>query len=292
MIRWRSLHAGPRAPAFSGSQVVRATPLVDPKQLSKPEFKVLGFGSLLEVNLPPSIPLYTRRNQLCGVLGTNSESLVARTSVCRSFLLNLLGRQPLLWQKVESSEPATCLISGGTRNAYLTSVDLDGSRDWAVSYPNRIQATCGRGLHISARSGWRPGSAPFIHQLVTGRGLIALASPSPLVRAEVESGKSILVHRDHLGCFSLDTNASQVPPQMRSISYDYEPVQKPVPELKIPEKLAWSRPVVNFTVRTITLTYRFIKRWLRSGNSGFIEIYGPSTVLVTSSAKSEKVPTQ
>lgn len=291
MIRWRSLHVGPRAPALSGTQVVHATPLLDPKQPNKPEFKVLGYGSLLEVSLPPSIPLWTRRNQLCGVLGINSGSLVARTTVDRSFLLNILGRQPLLWQSLESSEPATCLISGGKRTAFLACVELDGTKDWAVSYPNRIQAACGRSLHINGRSGWRPGSAPYVHQIVTGRGLIALGSPSPLIRVEVETGKSVLVHRDHLGCYSLDANASQKPPQKLNISYDYEPSEKPISLPRIPERLAWLRPLVNSSVKIWTLGYRWIKRWLRSGNSGFVEIYGPATVLVTSAVDFKQLPT-
>lgn len=279
----RLLHTFPEAPEFAVRNIVHGAPVIDPRAVSKPHFQTLGLGSVLEVELPSSVELVAKRNSLVGVLGANAGTsfLTSRLLLARSPLASLLGRQPLLHQSIVGSSPLTVLV--GAANRHLNSLELDGSVDWVVKSP--IVAHTGKQLYISPHTGWALRSAaPFSHTLVSGRGLLAWATPASPVQITVPEGESVLVAKRHLSAYTVDTNASFRRAELKALDFEFK------------------APVIDdvAAVEPATAAQRFKKAavdwlaglktklsWLLSvGNTGqFVEIYGPSTVLVSSAAR-------
>lgn len=298
----RLLHTFPEVPGLAGQNIISAAPKLDPRMPQKPCFKVVGLGSLLQAELPPSSELLAKRNALTGILGSEapSASIYSRSKLSRPILRSLFARQPILRQSIVGTSPLTCLISS-TRNEFLSALELDGTSDWVVKAP--IQAYTGRQLRLSPGTGYMPGSAPFAHTIVSGRGWICFATPSSTVQIQVPQGESVLVSQRHIAAFRTDSNVTRNIPKTVDVKYDFGVLrEEPVAPLVLPKDPSSELPsLVGTTVRSsfrrgleiISHIGSSVRRFFRSGNSSpFVEIYGPSTVYVSSSSGPPPQPTQ
>lgn len=298
----RLLHTFPEVPGLAGQNIISAAPKLDPRKPQKPSFKVVGLGSLLQAELPPSMELLAKRNTLAGILGSDapSASIYSRSKLSRPLFKTLFARQPVLRQSIVGTSPLTCLISS-TRNEFLSAVELDGTTDWVVKAP--IQAYTGRQLQLNPSTGWMPGSAaPFAHTTVSGRGWISFATPSSTVQLKIPQGESVLVSQSHIAAFRTDSNSTQQNPKIVDVQYDLGVSrEEPLTALVIPKDPS-SEPqsLVTKTARTsytkvltvISQVGRSLRSFFRSGNSStFVEIYGPSTVFVSSASGAAPQPT-
>ncbi|PRT54775.1 Altered inheritance of mitochondria protein 24, mitochondrial [Wickerhamiella sorbophila] len=283
-----ALQVGPNAPAIAGKSIVQAAAVLNPRLPRLTEFNVVGQGSIVQASVPASVPVWVRRGALAGVLGKDAVSgVLSRFTVGNSFLGRLFGRQPMIVQRVVSTSPSTLLLAAPT-NQTLTVLEMDGSVDWAVVYPATLHAHAGESLNIIPRTavGGLVHAVPFSHISARGRGVLALASPSQLLRVTLEAGESMLVQRSHLAAFSIDGNAAGGKPRFVDVSFALAP--DPDAHAVTPRR-SFGNPTVDKAVyTTLELTrqaFSWLKRAVRRGAAGrFVEMHGPCTILVTAQA--------
>jgi len=284
MILRRLLHTFPEAPELAARNIVHGAPVIDPRGTGKPHFQTMGLGSVLEVQLPSSVELVAKRNSLVGILGTGAgtASLTSRLQLARAPLASVLGRQPLLQQTIVGASPLTCLISAG--NKYMNSVELDGSLDWVVRSP--LMAHTGQQLHVRPQRGLSlRAPAPFPHTVVSGRGLVAWATPASPVQIVVPEGDSVLVDKRHLSAFTIDTNAAFRSAALTKMEFEFKAPDIPDLQERPPATTFYER-AKNWTLDALQAVRTKLGWLARVGNTGqFVEVFGPSTVLVSAAAK-------
>ena len=302
----RFLHTFPEAPELAGRNIIHATPIVDPRVPQVPNFRVMGQGTMLQVQLPPSITLVAKRNALTGLLGPSAvgSRVTSRISFARNVFNRLWGRQPVVTQKIVSTSPTTCLL--GSQNRYLSALELNGSMDWVIRAP--ILASCGKQLYQKAKSGFGIRSAaPFAHTVVSGRGWLCLSTPASPVQITVGEGEQILVAKAHLNAYSVDTNAAYRTPKLTNVNFEFPTLQSTNDSIKhdssvtpdfaantnVTPESKW-KALLSSTVVEVKKYYKYTRELLRKftlmGNTNqFVEIYGPATVLVSSASRPPKV---
>lgn len=276
----RFLHVQPSATGFSGRNVVRAA--VAPSSAPQFEFRALGsgVGNLVQATLPPSTPLLLRRRALAGIMVSRTDSIISRSTIAPHFFSRIWARQPLVLQRVVSSEPTTLLIGSSTSQTQSV-FELDGTMDWVVKSPSCVHAYSGRALSVTTHSGWaiRTAAPPFAHTLISGRGNFVAASPGPLCSIELAANESVLVQKSNLAAYSLNPDVS-LRPKSLELPYQFGTiVERP---RDVVSSKNWLTRTLNSVYIGISVAIISIRNALKRGNNEFIKLYGPSTVLVTS----------
>lgn len=273
---------------MAGRSIVQAAGSLSPRVPRVAEFAVVGQGSIVQASVPASVVVSARRGALAGVLSGDAISgLLSRFAIANSFLSRLLGRQPVILQRIVSTSPATLLLAA-PRSQTLTVLEMDGSIDWAVAYPATVHAHAGDSLNVIPRSAIAGlvHAVPFSHIAVQGRGVVALASPSQLVKISLEANESTLVQRSHLAAFSIDGNAAGGKPRFVDLSFRLAP--DPDAHAILPRR-SFGNPIVDRAVYTTVDGLKRGAQWLkrsirRSAAGRYVKIQGPCTILVTSQA--------
>ena len=301
----RFLHTFPEAPELAGRNIIHATPIVDPRVPQVPNFRVMGQGTMLQVQLPPSITLTAKRNSLTGLLGPSAvgSKVTSRISVARNVFNRLWGRQPVVTQKIISTSPTTCLL--GAQNRYLSALELNGSMDWVIRAP--ILASFGKQLYQAAKSGFGIRSAaPFAHTVASGRGWLCLSTPASPVQITIGEGEQVLVAKAHLNAYSVDTNAAHKTPKLTNVNFEFPKLQSTNESIKhnnaspdfaanttVPSTNKW-KTLLSSAVVEVKKYYKYtlelVRKFSLVGNTNqFVEIYGPATVLVSSASRPPRV---
>lgn len=269
-------------------------PSVDASPLAVHRVLIESFGpSLVQIQLPPSIPLWTARGSVAGILGPAIEFaakvkyLTVRQYIAPNLVTRLLSLQPLLLQRLETTRPVTILVGSRSRKN-LEPLVLDGQIDWVICRGAKLQTAVGDALSVHGRSGFAPSRVHVPHLQVQGRGAIVLTSNGPLVRVGLAEGESIMVQQAHLAAYSRDGAASVPTPKLITMQYTLAPPQEsPVPHT------GYER-VDHFMACLIKLSTAFWRRVLARyhGADNFVCVYGPSSVLVSSAAVIKREPHQ
>lgn len=253
-------------------------------------FEVIGSpSSLLSVTLSASQRLYTRRGTLVSVTGKveNAQSTLS--------LLSPLSRAPLgipfLYQRISSTTPITALIGTKSPSTSFSVLHLDGTTDYMIAQRNALLAWTGHTLRLSPRlqQGLAPANWGATH--VTGRGLVALASPGQIYELNLAEGEELTLHPSHVVAYSV-TRKPPLPFRFRSTRLNFqlpaipESVSNAAGKLvpaKVSEFIATARDTAFFTtLARIMHTLRTGMRRTIWGDRLFLQFRGPTNILMSS----------
>ncbi|KAK3953844.1 mitochondrial biogenesis AIM24-domain-containing protein [Pseudoneurospora amorphoporcata] len=253
-------------------------------------FEVIGApSSLLSVTLSASQRLYTRRGTLVSVTGRveNAQSTLSLLSPLPRALLGV----PFLYQRISSTTPITALIGTSSPNTSFSVLHLDGTTDYMVAQRNALLAWTGHTLRLSPRiqQGLAPANWGATH--VTGRGLVALASPGQIYELTLAEGEELTLHPSHVVAYSV-TRKPPLPFRFRSTRLN---LQLPaIPEsvshaagrlvpAKVSEFLANMRDTKLYTtLARILHSLRTATRRTIWGDRLFLQFRGPTNILMSS----------
>lgn len=257
-------------------------------------------GSLLKIEMAPSVPVYARRGSLLCTFGS-IDAFASTLSITRP-IARLLSRQPVIYQKHTSVLPVTSLMSCSQAGKSTFSViTLDGSIDWVVIAPGGLHAYSGEALTVLPRSRWslrRPKSAPSLgHVLISGRGDVALASAGHTFQVRLAAGESLLVQRKSLVAYSVDSNAAPSrapePYHLRhNLAASGPQPTGPSSSVATTSSSGTTGEATQSTAlrlwKSIIRSVRSYASWIstsvKSDSTAFLEMHGPTTLLLQTEA--------
>ena len=230
-------------------------------------FEVLGAPhSLLSVALPASSNLCTRRGTLVALNGRAAEA----TSTLAVLWPGARAPRapPVLYQRVSSPSPLTCLLATNTPHTTFCVLTLDGSAAWTLAQPAALLAWSGHGLAV------RPAA-------VAGRGLVALAGRGNVYRVVLQPGEEFLARASSLLAYSVPPGAAPSPSRL--------PTPARRLRLQVPPLVTRRLPAVPWLVAVRTSrVWAWLGRavWAAKtavwGRRAFLRFVGPATLLLQS----------
>lgn len=197
--------------------------------------KALGTpATIVAVTLPPSIPLYVRRNSLISILG--SSSLVSsRIRLFNPFKSLYLDGSVKLFEEFISTETSSFLVSSQVKKSIprifrnsspksFATLKLDGENDWAILKNEALQVYGGLAISVSKRKIPRRISRNLARTLsllrreltglsslvnrgftyLSGRGVAGLVGSGLVVAITVDENDDILINLDNLLAVSIN----------------------------------------------------------------------------------------
>lgn len=273
-----------------------------------PKFVPLGTPpTMVQVKLPASVQLYTRRNSLAGAVGSHLglNGLSSSFHLARFPFSRLLCGAPLVYHRIVSTSPLDLLISSNagkrrplfgtwsvrvgdgasSTNSTLSVLGLDGTVDWVAS-PKAVYAYCGDLLsqHLDLRSR---------QTRITGRGSVVLSSPSQIYRVVLGAEESFVLRKDCLVAYSTDLNKPRLSSVSDKVSIPYSldagsAVSQPA--TKTTATTTETKPSNNFFSRIASSVWDSIKAYLkglRGEPRQFVKVQGPTVVLLSGITKRE-----
>ncbi|KAK9463675.1 mitochondrial biogenesis AIM24-domain-containing protein [Lipomyces oligophaga] len=259
-----------------------------------PKFEVLGTpASLLNVSLPASATLFTRRGTLVGINGS-INNVTSTFSMLKPTLRALTGI-PFLYQKISSTTPVTALVSSksGSVQTTFSVVSLDGRLDWTVAQRGALLAWTGSTLTLKAKLVPSLSLARWGNTVLSGRGEVALVGKGQIYQITLrEPEEQFLVHPSNVLAYTSSLPAA-VPVFQR--------VKHTRVNFSVPTWLGGNlfkksdSPIASLaTSVSENEVYRFLSRaWFQVksgirrfiwGNDMFIRFQGPCTILIQSRA--------
>jgi hypothetical protein len=242
-------------------------------------FSVLGTpGSILQVSLPPSTPLYAKRKSLLSIstpASTSGSADAAEEPAESKIFSTLQFFSPLnVYQRLTSTVPLSLTLSApAAPGASIAVVELNGTVDWWVN---------GRYRHVLAFAS-TPASTLTVagrgaKSRVTGRGIIALSARSlNIFRVGLAPGDSFLVRRAALLGYSIDD------PFRTRVTYDdtISTAASAADATAIVDEPPVSK--VRGILNGLWARAKAAVSWLNRNNE-FVKVHGPATLLVDSAA--------
>ncbi|KAK9476518.1 mitochondrial biogenesis AIM24-domain-containing protein, partial [Lipomyces japonicus] len=248
-------------------------------------FEAIGTpSSLLNVSLPASATLFTRRGTLLGING-KLDNVTSTLSVLSPTVRALVGI-PFLYQKITSTTPLTALIT--SKSSTLTTfavVSLDGRVDWTIAQRNSLLAWSGSTLTVKPKLVPHLSLSRWGNTLLQGRGEVALAGKGQIYQITLQEREEFVVHPSNILAFT-----SNLPsPKPAPYRLRHSRLRLQVPDSILPSKLFDSKflrdlKATKFVQLISKFFYRF-KILIRNsiwGENLFVRFSGPSTILIQS----------
>lgn len=275
----RALHIVQAPTHPSLASITDNIPLIEnaTSESQQPVFNVLGTpGSILQVSLPPSTPLYAKRKSLLSIStpASTNGSADAAEEPAESKIFSTLQFLSLfnVYQRLTSTVPISLTLSAPTApGASIVVVELNGTVDWWVN---------GRYRHILAFAS-TPASTLTVaghgaKSRVTGRGIIALSARSlNIFRVGLAPGESFLVRRAALLGYSIDD------PFRTRVTYDDTISTAATEATAVVDAPPVSK--VREIFNGLWARTKAAVSWLNRNNE-FVKVHGPATLLVDSAA--------
>lgn len=235
-----------QAPLISASKSVLSNSITNLKNTENvealPNLTSMGtvtmeaIGSLqsaMTVGIPPSLPLYVRRNTILTIQGSHEH--IAASNVTIMFFKRLLyGNFVSRYQKLMSTEPISLLVTSNYPTSFpslflnstsksFASVNLDGINDWAILKPDALHIYSGPSLNIgmfklpnkisrqlAKRTNLGKETTGLFHwaksgyTFVSGRGNIGLVGNGVIYSVDIAEGDELTVNRDNLVAVSVN----------------------------------------------------------------------------------------
>ncbi|KAK9469837.1 mitochondrial biogenesis AIM24-domain-containing protein [Lipomyces arxii] len=248
-----------------------------------PKFEVLGSSaSLLNIALPASATLFTRRGTLVGING-QLENATSTLSILSPTVRALVGI-PFMYQKLTSTTPLTALVSSKSRSVHTTFavVSLDGRVDWVIAQRNGLLAWAGSTLTVKPKLMPNLSLSRWGNTTLSGRGEVALVGKGQIYQLTLQDeGEEFAVHPANVLAYASNLPASApLPYRIRHLKF----------RLQVPDVLKRLIPTVTST----TPTTQFLSRsWFNIkttftrfvyGNDMLLKFKGPTTILIQSRA--------
>ncbi|KAK7205206.1 mitochondrial biogenesis AIM24-domain-containing protein [Myxozyma melibiosi] len=179
-----------------------------------PKFEVLGTpASLLNVALPASSTLYTRRGTLVGVNGS-LENVTSTLSILRPTARALAGI-PFLYQKITSTTPLTALITSKSGSAQTTFavLSLDGRLDWTIAQRNALLAWSGSTLTVKPKLVPSLSLSRWGNTVLSGRGEVAIVGKGQIYQVTLQDEtEEFAVHPANVVAYTSNLPAAKPTP--------------------------------------------------------------------------------
>ncbi|KAJ8097373.1 mitochondrial biogenesis AIM24-domain-containing protein [Lipomyces tetrasporus] len=201
-----------------------------------PKFEVVGTpASLLNVALPASATLFTRRGTLLGVNG-DLDNVTSTLSMLKPTVRALVGI-PFLYQKITSTTPLTALITSKSSSVQTTFavVSMDGRLDWTIAQRNALLAWTGSTLTIKPKVIPSLSLSRWGNTVLSGRGEIALVGKGQIYQITLQDeSDEFAVHPANVLAYTSNVPAPKpVPYRLRHSRFK-------LPRLQVPQSISKS----------------------------------------------------
>ncbi|KAK9369227.1 mitochondrial biogenesis AIM24-domain-containing protein [Lipomyces kononenkoae] len=179
-----------------------------------PKFDVLGTpASLLNIALPASATLFTRRGTLVGVNG-DLDNVTSTLSMLTPTIRALVGI-PFLYQKITSTTPLTALITSKSSSVQTTFavISMDGRVDWTIAQRNALLAWTGSTLTVKPKLVPSLSFTRWGNTVLSGRGEIALVGKGQIYQVTLQNeSDEFAVHPAHILAYTSNIPAPKPSP--------------------------------------------------------------------------------
>lgn len=298
----------------SGPHIGDVPPLPVLETVDQVRLETVGLPpSVASVSVPPSVPVFVRRNTLLSIHGswrTISSSAVAPEWLKRWIYGNHVAR----YQRLVSTDPFSLLVTANSPTwvpslfsnitpKSIAPVTLDGLNDWAILKRDALHVYAGPSLNIGlypvplrilrrfARalgSGSRLATglahwARWGYTFVSGRGVLGLVGHGLLYAATVGEGEELSVNRNSLVAVSVNG-----PYDLQNCVVKHSDPAKAAVEEPAPPRMAqitsWNDFIVNskYYWWKVTRVFRSDTPNMLVGRTEFVRVFGPRTILLQS----------
>ena len=236
-------------------------------------------STLLTITLAPSQPLQTRRSALLALSGPPSH--ISSTLSPLELLQRVPLALPFIYQRLSSISPATLVLAARTANTSFTILSLDGRIDWNVLPRSAIVAWASDASTLAIQSRFTPsvtGITNWSSQLITGRGLVALAARGGAYETRLADGEEFLASPGSVVAYSTGPNAPEafrLGSQTRLAVLDLRRLLPKTEFIRaVKESVTW-----RFLGRVAFV----VRRWIGSvvwGERVYLRFRGPGTVIL------------
>lgn len=275
--------------------------------------------SMATVTIPPSIPINIRKNSLVIVQGSfpRLKSKIKALLPFKSFLFD--GRIQL-YEELTSTEPTSLIVSAQTSGIFqryvgkssqrsFASLELNGVTDWAILQKDSLQVYGGPSLVVDKHKTPKNISRAFARALglskrprtglstlgnrgftfIGGRGVAALAGHGQVFAIKVKENEEILVNKHNLLSISVngphDLENCVVGREESQPSITVQKVRRPsMLPIRSFKDLTTNLRSISEVISSIWQVVRMRSKNLTFGNSNFVNIWGPRTILLQSEA--------
>lgn len=316
------LTSSTRAAGESSSK--RVEPYVErlPSIKTSDDILVNIFGNppaMATIAIPPSIPINIRKHSLVMVQGSSSR-LRSKIRALLPFKSILFDGDVQLFEEITTTEPTSLIVSaqkssmfqryfGKSSQRSFTSLKLNGVTDWAILQKDAVQVYGGHSLVVGKHKTPKNISRAFARTLglsrrprtglstlasrgftfIGGRGVAALAGHGQVFAIEVKENEEILINKHNLLSISVngphDLENCVVERQDSHPSILVQKVQRPS-MLKI-HSIQDLKTNLRSISEFISSIWQFVRMEMKDfimGNSNFVNVWGPRTVLLQSEA--------
>lgn len=244
-------------------------------------FTTLGPSSnLLQIQLTASQPLHTRRGTLLALSGTpnNITSRLSPLTPLKRFALNL----PFIYQRITSTTSSTLLLAARAPTTSFAVLSLDGRIDWRILQRRALVAWSGSGSSLTITPAFTPstpGLANWSTQLVTGRGLVALAARSAAYETRLKNAEEFLAHPSAVVAYSVGPHQ----PEPYRLSHSNLRLSIPTFGRYLPETKFIRAVRESETWRLLGRALFRLRMWMRTvlwGERVYLRFRGPGTVVL------------
>ncbi|KAK9431559.1 mitochondrial biogenesis AIM24-domain-containing protein [Lipomyces doorenjongii] len=201
-----------------------------------PKFDVLGTpASLLNVALPASATLFTRRGTLVGVNG-ELDNVTSTLSMLKPTVRTLVGI-PFLYQKITSTTPLTALITSKSSSVQTTFavVSMDGRLDWTIAQRNALLAWTGSNLTVKPKLVPSLSLSRWGNTVLSGRGEIALVGKGQIYQVTLQDeSDEFVVHPANILAYTSNL------PAPKPVPYRLRHSRIKLPRLQVPQSISKS----------------------------------------------------
>ncbi|ODQ72154.1 hypothetical protein LIPSTDRAFT_40171, partial [Lipomyces starkeyi NRRL Y-11557] len=254
------------------------------------KFDVLGTpASLLNVALPASATLFTRRGTLVGVNG-ELDNVTSTLSMLKPTVRTLVGI-PFLYQKITSTTPLTALITSKSSSVQTTFavVSMDGRLDWTIAQRNALLAWTGSTLTVKPKLVPSLSLSRWGNTVLSGRGEIALVGKGQIYQVTLQDeSDEFVVHPANILAYTSNL------PAPKPVPYRLRHSRIKLPRLQVPQSISKSYRRLFPSLLQDTNIVQFLSRtWYRIitvlrtaiwGDELFFKFKGPCTLLIQSRA--------
>lgn len=317
----RRLHVAP-APVVStsvsgptaGPPIGEVPPLPVLDTVDQVRLEAVGVPpSVASVSVPPSVPVFVRRNTLLTIHGnwrTISASAVAPEWLKRWVYGNHVAR----YLRLVATGPFSLLVTADAPTAVPTlvrnvtpksiaPVTLDGLCDWAIlkrdalhvyagpslniglyPVPRRILRRLARVLGTSRVSTGLAHWARWGYTFVSGRGVVGLVGHGLLYAASVGEGEELSVNRTSLVAVSVNGPYDLHNCVVQHSQPASAAVVRETPPPRMAQMSSWADVVINtkYYWWRVARVFRADSAGVLVGRSDFVRVLGPRTVLLQS----------
>lgn len=275
--------------------------------------------SMATIAIPPSIPINIRKNSLVMVQG-NLPRLRSKVRALFPFKSFLFDGRVQLYEEITSTEPTSLIVSAQTCSMFqryvgkssqrsFASLELNGVTDWAILQKDALQVYGGPSLVVGKHKTPKNISRAFARTLglsgrprtglstlgsrgftfIGGRGVAALAGHGQVFAIKVKENEEILINKHNLLSISVngphDLENCVVGRQDSQPSITVQKVKRPsmLPIRSFKDLTTNLRSISEF-ISSIWQLVRMKSKDLILGNSNFVNIWGPRTILLQSEA--------